>query len=87
MVAEGTRLIDDTELALYLALKREAMGGVGAWPTMLVPFQEQGDWQRALAVLQFVVDRLRARSVPVQVQTRPTSAGSVFQLTLSSAAS
>jgi len=85
VIREGTRFVDGIELDLMVAAKLEKMGREATWPAMAVPFQEQGDWQRALAVFQWVVNRLRARDVDVQVLTRPTSAGTVFMLTLGGA--
>jgi hypothetical protein len=52
---------------------------------MLLPHQPGDGWQAGLSLFQLVVDRLRSRGVDVAVQTRPTSAGSVFMLTLGGA--
>lgn len=82
VIAQGTQYVNEIEMSLYLADKLESIGGVGEWPTLLVPHQAQGDWQTALSLLQWTVDRLRARSVAVAIRSRPTPAGTAFQLTL-----
>ena len=82
VLREGTKFVDSVELDLYLAAKLERMGRDAAWPTLLVPFQHQSDWQTALRLLSWLVDRLRGRDVPVHVRNRPTPAGHVFMLSL-----
>ncbi len=85
VLAEGTQLVNDVETSLYLAAKLESMGrdDEAAWPTFLVPLQQQGDWQVALELVAYVVRRLRSRDVlNLIVRTRPTPAGNVFQLIL-----
>ena len=50
---------------------------------LLVPLQQQGDWQVALELVAYVVRRLRSRDVlNLIVRTRPTPTGNVFQLIL-----
>ena len=82
LIREGTRMVNEVEVNLYLASKQEQMGREAKWPTFLVPHQEQSDWQTALGLFQWIVDRLKARAVHVQIRSRPTSAGTAFQLVL-----
>ena len=82
VLREATKFVDSVECDLYLAAKWEAMGRQAEWPTLVVPHQPGDGWSVALSLLQLVVDRLKARDVPVHVQTRPTPDGSVFQLSL-----
>jgi hypothetical protein len=82
VMCEGTRFVDSIEMDLYVAAKLEKMGREAAWPTMLIPFQDQAEWQTALALVQWVTDRLRARDVPVHVRNRTTPVGHALQLTL-----
>ena len=84
VLRESEAMVNEFEVSLYLAAKLEWLGreDEAGWPTLLVPFQEQDGWQVSLALLQFVVDRLRARDVNVHVRSRPTPNGTAFMLTL-----
>jgi hypothetical protein len=75
------RLIDNMELAIMVAAKAEQTGQPAAWPTFLVPFHQQDDWQIALAFFSHSLSELRARGVTVAVRTRQTKAGTSFQIT------
>lgn len=79
-VAEGTKRINDLEIALMLAKKKAELGLEAEYPTFVVPFQEQEGWQLALGYFNWSVTRLRERGVPVKVTTRSTPQGLVFQL-------
>ncbi len=61
VLCEGRCFIDSFDLGLLLAWKHEQMGrhDEAEWPTLIVPFQDQADWQLALALLEFTVDELR----------------------------
>ena len=82
VIRESGKWIDSIELDLLVARKLERMGREteAAWPTLLVP--HGGDWSTALSLLQYAVDRLRARDLDVHVRNRPLPNGAAFQLTL-----
>ena len=79
-----TDFVNSVELSLYLAQKLERMGRQddAVWPTFLIPAERQDDRQRALDLVQYVVDRLRARDLTIVVTHRPVDGGQVFMLTL-----
>jgi hypothetical protein len=62
---EGTRFINEVEVSLMLADKLEALGreDEAQWPALLVPNQDQENRKVALRLLQWTLDRLRARGI------------------------
>jgi hypothetical protein len=74
VVRASRKHIDRLELDLMAGAK------TGDWPTLLVPHQHQEDWQLMLRYLQWVLDQLRGRDVPVTVTTTNTPSGTAFQL-------
>src|SRR4051812_47759205 len=80
LVRESRKYLDGLELTLAVAWKHEQAGRWAEWPTYVVPHGP--DWTTSMALLTWTVERLKARDLDVRVQTRPTPAGSVFQLSL-----
>jgi len=78
----GAQLIDDLAYDLQVAEGFERQGLDAEWPTYLVPFQVQEDWQHALALFDWSVAELRRRGLDVEIVTRHTVAGVAFMLTL-----
>jgi hypothetical protein len=87
VLRQATALVNEVEMALYTASKHEALGreAEADWPGLVVPHQPGDGWQLGMSLLQYVVDRLRARDVDVQVRTGPLPDGIVFLLTLGAA--
>lgn len=85
VLRDGRRFIDSMELGLYIAWKLEQQGreDEAEWPALVVPFQDQQDWQLALSLLQFTVAQLREdRGLDINVRNQRTPDGHVFQLTI-----
>lgn len=70
------RLVSQIEVDLLLAAKQEQVGLPAVWPTLLVPnADDQGDRASALSFLQWVLDALRGRGVPIKTISATTPVG------------
>lgn len=82
VLAQERQVVGQVVFDLLAAAKAELTGAEAVWPTLLVPHQDQRDWQAAHNLLQLIIDRLRAQGAQIAVQTRPTKNGVAHQLRL-----
>jgi hypothetical protein len=84
VMRDSTVFLDRLEMDLLLAWKLEQQGRAAEaqWPGLALPHQPGDGWQLGLALFQWIVDKLKARDLDVQVQTQATPNGVVFLITL-----
>jgi len=82
VLERGSQLIADLAYDLQVAERCERQGLTAEWPTYLIPFQAQADWQDALAMFDWTVKQLRARGFRVEIVSRTTPAGMALMVTV-----